>query len=67
MWWNISPGTRAEFEDWHSHEHMPERLAIPGFRRGTRWIAISGAREALTYPGERALIERLLSKMACGR
>ena len=32
-----------------------------------RWIAISGAREALTYPGERALIERLLSKMACGR
>jgi 8-oxo-dGTP pyrophosphatase MutT (NUDIX family) len=32
-----------------------------------RWIAISGAREALTYPGERALIDRLLSKMACGR
>ena len=32
-----------------------------------RWIAISGARDALTYPGERALIERLLSKMACGR
>jgi 8-oxo-dGTP pyrophosphatase MutT (NUDIX family) len=32
-----------------------------------RWIAISGAREQLSYPGERALIERLLSKMACGR
>jgi 8-oxo-dGTP pyrophosphatase MutT (NUDIX family) len=32
-----------------------------------RWIAIAGAREALTYPGERALIDRLLSKMACGR
>jgi 8-oxo-dGTP pyrophosphatase MutT (NUDIX family) len=32
-----------------------------------RWIAISGAREALTYPGERALIERLLSKMPSGR
>jgi mutator protein MutT len=32
-----------------------------------RWIAISGAREALTYPGERALIDRLLSKIACGR
>jgi len=32
-----------------------------------RWIAISGAREALTYPGERALIDRLLSKLACGR
>ncbi len=32
-----------------------------------RWIAIAGARTELTYPGERALIERLLSKMACGR
>ena len=32
-----------------------------------RWIAISGARKELTYPGERALIDRLLSKMACGR
>jgi mutator protein MutT len=32
-----------------------------------RWIAISGARDVLTYPGERALIDRLLSKMACGR
>src|SRR3954471_19853104 len=32
-----------------------------------RWIAIAGAREALTYPGERALIDTLLSKMACGR
>jgi 8-oxo-dGTP pyrophosphatase MutT (NUDIX family) len=32
-----------------------------------RWIAISGARDALTYPGERALIDRLLSKIACGR
>src|SRR6185436_17818051 len=23
-------------------EHMPERLAIPGFLRGTRWVARSG-------------------------
>lgn len=42
MWWNIAPDMRAEFEDWHTHEHMPERLAIPGFLRGTRWIAASG-------------------------
>jgi mutator protein MutT len=32
-----------------------------------RWIAIAGARTELTYPGERALIERLLSKMPSGR
>src|SRR4051812_48515852 len=27
-----------------------------------RWIALASAHEALSYPGERALIERLLSK-----
>jgi hypothetical protein len=42
MWWDILPEMKSEFEDWHSHEHMPERLAIPGFLRGTRWIALSG-------------------------
>jgi len=42
MWWDIAPEMRAEFEDWHSHEHMPERLGIPGFLRGTRCIACSG-------------------------
>lgn len=36
MWWDIAPELKDEFEDWHSHEHMPERLAIPGFLRGTR-------------------------------
>jgi len=42
MWWGITPDLKAEFEDWHTHEHMPERLAIPGFLRGTRWISVSG-------------------------
>src|SRR3954470_10411169 len=42
MWWDIAPEMKAEFEHWHSHEHMPERLRIPGFLRGTRWISLSG-------------------------
>jgi hypothetical protein len=42
MWWDIEPTQRAEFEHWHSHEHFPERLAIPGFRRGTRWANAQG-------------------------
>ncbi|MDM0107907.1 hypothetical protein QTH97_23370 [Variovorax sp. J22R24] len=33
---------KVEFEDWHSHEHFPERLGIPGFRRGTRWTSATG-------------------------
>ena len=40
MWWSVAPEMREEFEDWHTHEHMPERLAIPGFLRGTRWRAL---------------------------
>jgi hypothetical protein len=42
MWWDVAPEMRAEWEDWHTNEHMPERLAIPGFLRGTRWIALAG-------------------------
>lgn len=32
----------AEHDDWHSHEHLQERLSIPGFLRGTRWVALRG-------------------------
>ena len=39
MWWDIAPEVQAEWEDWHTREHMPERLSIPGFLRGSRWIA----------------------------
>ena len=39
MWWNVRPEQRAEFGDWHSHEHFPERMGIPGFRRGSRWTS----------------------------
>ncbi|MEW6769289.1 MAG: hypothetical protein AB1342_14785 [Pseudomonadota bacterium] len=42
MWWNIAPAHRAEFEDWHSHEHFPERMSIPGFMRGSRWASAEG-------------------------
>jgi len=43
MWWDIAPEQRAEFEDWHAHEHFPERLSIPGFQRGSRWSGTNGA------------------------
>ena len=37
MWWDMAPDVLGEFEHWHSHEHFPERLGIPGFRRASRW------------------------------
>ena len=43
-----------EHDDWHTHEHLPERLAIPGFLRGTRWVALQGQpRYAVLYEVER--------------
>jgi len=44
----------AEHDDWHTHEHLPERLSIPGFLRGTRWVATGGApRYLVLYEVER--------------
>lgn len=42
MWWDMAPAMRDEFEHWHSHEHFPERLALPGFRRASRWSDADG-------------------------
>ena len=68
MWWDMLPTLRAEFEDWHSHEHFPERLRIPGFLRGSRWAAVDGgddffviyelaAYEILTSPAYRQRLD----------
>jgi len=40
IWNGIAPEAREQFYDWHINEHMPERVGIPGFRRGRRYIAI---------------------------
>jgi len=39
---DIAAEAQLEHDDWHSHEHLPERLAIPGFLRGSRWRALAG-------------------------
>lgn len=47
---DVDDAAIAEHDDWHTHEHMPERLAIPGFLRGTRWVATQGTpRYAVLY------------------
>ncbi len=43
MWWDIAPEHRPAFEHWHTREHFAERLGVPGFLRGTRWVARSGS------------------------
>jgi hypothetical protein len=39
---DVAPEAIVEHDDWHTHEHIPERLTIPGFMRGSRWIAEQG-------------------------
>jgi len=39
---DIEAAAIEEHDRWHTHEHLPERLSIPGFLRGTRWIATDG-------------------------
>ena len=42
MWWDMTLAWKAEFEDWHTHEHFPERLGVPGFLRSSRWTSADG-------------------------
>ena len=45
IWHDLKPEAKDEFYEWHSREHMPERVGIPGFRRGRRYVALEGAPE----------------------
>lgn len=45
IWHDLLPDAKTDFYEWHNREHMPERVGIPGFRRGRRYIAVSGAPE----------------------
>lgn len=50
---DIEADTIAEHDHWHTQEHLPERLSIPGFRRGTRWISTGeGPRYMVLYEVE---------------
>jgi hypothetical protein len=49
IWCDIAPQVEAEFSDWHTHEHIPERVAIPGFVRGTRCKAVAGEGYFMLY------------------
>jgi hypothetical protein len=42
MWCDVGLDVKEEFDDWHAHEHQPERLSIPGFLRGSRWVSTDG-------------------------
>ena len=48
IWNDIVPEGRDAFYAWHDDEHVPERLALPGFRRGRRYAKPGHSPEWLT-------------------
>lgn len=46
-WSDVAPEHRREYYEWHSREHMVGRVAIPGFKRGRRYIAAQASRDFL--------------------
>jgi hypothetical protein len=38
IWHDIKAEGEPEYNLWHTREHMPERLAVPGFEVGRRWV-----------------------------
>ncbi|MEJ0024763.1 MAG: hypothetical protein WDN01_01945 [Rhizomicrobium sp.] len=47
MWCDYPRSRSAEQGAWHSKEHLPERLSVPGFLRGRRGIREDGDNAAL--------------------
>ncbi|MDB5370822.1 MAG: hypothetical protein JWP20_2380 [Roseomonas sp.] len=45
IWNDMRPGSRDAVYEWHNREHIPERVGIPGFLRGRRFIAVEGSPE----------------------
>ena len=41
-WGGIVGNKEIDYNQWHSVEHMPERISLPGFLRGCRAIGIAG-------------------------
>jgi hypothetical protein len=42
IWNGIASEAEEDFVAWHVREHIPERVAVPGFLRGRRYVAADG-------------------------
>ena len=42
IWHGIADEAEADFVAWHVQEHIPERVGVPGFLKGRRYVALSG-------------------------
>ncbi len=42
VWADVPADKEDEFNRWYNEEHLPERMAIPGFLSGARYEAVKG-------------------------
>lgn len=42
IWNGVEAGADDDFIEWHVLEHIPERVGVPGFLRGRRYVAVDG-------------------------
>lgn len=43
LWNGVEEARRREYEAWHTREHVPERLSVPGMIGARRYVRIEGA------------------------
>ena len=49
VWNDCQRGSEETYESWYQTEHLPERLGVPGFKRGRRYKALEGSPEYFTW------------------
>ena len=42
VWADVPADKEDDFNRWYNEEHLPERMAIPGFLSGARYEAVKG-------------------------
>jgi hypothetical protein len=64
---NMANAAEDEFHDWYDTEHMPERVACPGFLRCQRWIGVADSRISVaTYDLENVDVLKSPGYLAIG-
>ncbi|HEV7263470.1 MAG TPA: hypothetical protein VGN83_00905 [Falsiroseomonas sp.] len=58
LWNDLTPGREREYDHWHTREHVPERVAAPGFRSGRRYVCA-------THPEHRWFTLYDLASLGC--
>jgi hypothetical protein len=48
IWNGIAPDGEDDFYRWHNTEHIPERVGVPGFLRGRRYLSTTRPRDFFT-------------------